>query len=66
MKKIHLKIKGYELKGKAITNNGEPMAEIIVAIYSYNSKVIKDYNSLNKISDKNIKYLKNIENYDKN
>ena len=57
-------IKGYELKGKTITNNGEPMPEVIAAIYSSNSNVIKDYNCLNKISDKNKKYLKNIESYD--
>ena len=54
-------IKGYELKGKTITNNGEPMPEIIVAIFSSNSNVVKDYNCQNKISDKNKKY---IEKYD--
>ena len=57
-------IKGYELKGKTITNNGEPMPGIIAAIYSLNKNVIKDYNCKNKISEKNKKYLKNIENYD--
>ena len=57
-------IKGYELKGKAITNNGEPMPEVISAIYSSNSNVIKDYKCQNKISEKNKKFLKNIEKSD--
>ena len=57
-------IKGYELKGKTITNNGEPMPEVISAIYSSNSNVIKDYKCLNKISEKNKKYLTNIEKND--
>ena len=57
-------IKGYELKGKTITNNGEPMPEVIAAIYSSNNEVIKDYNCQNKISEKNKKYLKNIEYYE--
>ena len=57
-------IKGYELKGKAITNNGNPMPEVIASIYSLNSSVIKDYNCQNTISEKNKKFLKNIEKYD--
>ena len=57
-------IKGYELKGKAITNNGEPMPEVISAIYSSNSNVIKDYKCQNKISEKNKRFLKNIEKSD--
>ena len=57
-------IKGYELKGKAITNNGEPMPGVIASIYSSNSNVIKDYHCQNVISEKNKKFLKSIENYD--
>jgi len=57
-------IKGYELKGKTLTSNGEPMPEVIAAIYSLNKGVVKDYNCNNKISDKNKKYLKQIEKYD--
>ena len=57
-------IKGYELKGKTLTSNGEPMPEVIAAIYSLNKDIVKDYNCNNKISDKNKKYLKQIEKYD--
>ena len=57
-------IKGYELKGKAITNNGEPMPGVIASIYSSNSNVIKDYNCQNIISEKNKKFLNSIEKYD--
>ena len=57
-------IKGYELKGRAVTNNDEPMPEVIAAIYSSNKDVIKDYNCQNKISEKNKKYLKDIEKND--
>ena len=54
-------IKGYELKGKTITNNGEPMPEVIVAIFSSNNNVVKDYHCQNKISDKNKKYIQNYD-----
>ena len=57
-------IKGYELKGKAITGYGDPMPEVIAAIYSSNSNVIKDYKCTNIISEKNKKFLGSIEKYE--
>ena len=57
-------IKGYELKGKAITRYGDPMPEVIAAIYSSNSNVIKDYKCANIISEKNKKFLGSIEKYE--
>ena len=61
-------IKGYELKGKTITNMGDPMPNILVAIYSLNKNVVKDYNCLNQkqISEENKKYLKQVEKLDEN
>ena len=59
-------IKGYELKGKTITNMGEPIPNILVAIYSLNKEVIKDYICLNKdnISKENKVYIKTVEKLD--
>ena len=59
-------IKGYELKGKTITNMGEPMPNILVAIYSLNKNVIKDYKCLNTISKENKIYLPQLEKLDEN
>ena len=59
-------IKGYELKGKTITNMGEPMPNILVAIYSLNKNVIKDYKCLNIISEENKIYLAQLEKLDEN
>ena len=61
-------IKGYELKGKTITNMGDPMPKILVAIYSLNKNVVKDYKCLNQkeISEENKKYLKQVEKLDEN
>ena len=59
-------IKGYELKGKTITNMGDPMPNILVAIYSLNKNVIKDYKCLNTISKENKIYLSQLEKLDEN
>ena len=59
-------IKGYELKGKTITNMGDPMPNILVAIYSLNKNVIKDYKCLNTISKENKIYLPQLEKLDEN
>ena len=59
-------IKGYELKGKTITNMGDPMPNILVAIYSLNKNVIKDYKCLNSISHENKQYLSQLEKLDEN
>ena len=59
-------IKGYELKGKTITNMGDQMPNILVAIYSLNQNVIKDYKCLNTISPENKKYINQIEKLDEN
>ena len=59
-------IKGYELKGKTITNMGDPMPNILVAIYSLNKNVIKDYKCLNSISQENKQYLSQLEKLDEN
>ena len=59
-------IKGYELKGKTMTNNGEAMPGVIAAIYSSNSEIIKDYKCKNIISKKNKKLLKNLEKFEDN
>ena len=59
-------IKGYELKGKTITNMGTPMPNILVAIYSLNKNVIKDYKCLNIISVENKKFLNQLEKLDEN
>ena len=61
-------IKGYELKGKTITNIGDPMPNILIAIYSINKDIIKDYKCLNKnnISEENKKYLNKVELLDAN
>jgi len=60
-------IKGYELKGKTITNMNEPMPNILVAIYSLNKDVVKDYICTNKenISNQNKPYIKQVEILDK-
>ena len=60
-------IKGYELKGRTMTSIGDPMPNIIIAIYSQNKNVIKDYKCLNleQISISNKKYLKQIESLNK-
>ena len=59
-------IKGYELKGKTITNMGDKMPNILIAIYSLNQKVIKDYKCLNSISPENKVYINQIEKLDEN
>ena len=59
-------IKGYELKGKTITNMGDPIPNILVAIYSLNKNVIKDYKCLNTISAENKIYLPKLEKLDEN
>ena len=60
-------MKGYELKGKTITNMNEPMPNILVAIYSLNKDVVKDYICTNKenISNQNKPYIKQVEILDK-
>ena len=59
-------IKGYELKGKTITNMGDKMPNILIAIYSLNQNVIKDYKCLNTISPENKVYINQIEKLDEN
>ena len=59
-------IKGYELKGQTITNMGDKMPNILIAIYSLNQKVIKDYKCLNSISPENKVYINQIEKLDEN
>ena len=59
-------IKGYELKGQTITNMGDKMPNILIAIYSLNQKVIKDYKCLNTISPENKVYINQIEKLDEN
>ena len=57
-------IKGYELKGKAITGNGEPMPGVIAAIYCKNKDLIKDYYCNPEISNENKKYVNKLEKYE--
>ena len=59
-------IKGYELKGQTITNMGDKMPNILIAIYSLNQNVIKDYKCLNTISPENKVYINQIEKLDEN
>ena len=61
-------IKGYELRGRTLTSIGDPMPNILIAIYSQNKNVVKDYKCLNleQISPDNKKYLKQVETLDKN
>ena len=59
-------IKGYELKGKTITNMGDKMPNILIAIYSLNQNVIKDYKCLNTLSPENKVYINQIEKLDEN
>ena len=59
-------IKGYELKGKTITNMGDKMPNTLIAIYSLNQNVIKDYKCLNTISPENKVYINQIEKLDEN